>query len=42
MSWAFKRSDPCPEETMAGMIHPANPHIDKGGNIAPMLPNRLL
>src|SRR5271154_3180746 len=21
-SWAFKRSDPCPEEAMAGMIHP--------------------
>ena len=22
MSWAFKRSDPCPEEAMTGMIHP--------------------
>ncbi len=38
MSWAFKRSDPCPEEAMAGMIHPTNPHIDKSESIAPMLP----
>src|SRR5258707_4303613 len=37
-SWAFKRSDSCPEEAMAGMIHPTNPHIDKSESIAPMFP----